>query len=221
MTASPPDVASLRQRLEELERNGRRWRWACAGLLLATLIVVVEGTDWIRTRQHLVAHELVLRDSAGRVRAQLAAEETPGLILYDEKGREHLRLQARPDGSARLSLLDSGLPRGEISVQPDGSARIGMINDDFQVASGIVVTPDGDGSIMLGGRPFPPQDDAGSAGPIATDSNSPKARAAADPSPAARAPRAGGEPIPSPTMNLDPHRRPPAATMEQAPPMDC
>lgn len=154
MTASSPhDIDQLSRRLEGLERKARRWRWACFAILSATLVAVVEGTDWIRTRESLVARQIVLKDEAGRVRARMDADN-PGVIIYDENGKEHAKLQSRPDGTSRLSLLESGILRGEMGNRPDGSSRVCVIDDRHRIAAGFHVAPDGSGRVFLGGQPL-------------------------------------------------------------------
>lgn len=60
---------TLAQRLDRLERESRRWRWAAAALPLGIAAVVLMGQ--VALRRVVEAEKFVLRDPNGKERATL------------------------------------------------------------------------------------------------------------------------------------------------------
>lgn len=92
------------KRLDRLERANRRLTAILCLLGSVALAAAAIGA----TRGHvrsLDAERVILRDRAGKVRAEFtAAGSGPGLMLFDADGRERLRLHAADDGTTTLSL---------------------------------------------------------------------------------------------------------------------
>lgn len=85
---------AILERIEKLERENRRLRRAGLAALVAVAALGILGATQAVPRT-LTAHELVLTDDAGNMRAKFSAidAKVPFLTLYDSKGRPMLSLQ--------------------------------------------------------------------------------------------------------------------------------
>ena len=88
------DKIAILARLEKLERENRRLRTAGIAALLVLGLVGILGAA-SPTPQTLTAHQIVLTDEAGNMRAKLSAIDSKFayLSLYDANGRERLALK--------------------------------------------------------------------------------------------------------------------------------
>lgn len=124
--------ATLRMRLDRMERESRRLRRASTALLVAFAVLVGLGSVggyimWQRGTtvgaDVVQARRFVLRDGAGRVRAMWGTTDdgSAQLVLQDHDGRPRARLSVLHDGSPGLALVD-----------PDGRARavLGLLPDE-------------------------------------------------------------------------------------------
>jgi hypothetical protein len=143
------DDLTLITRLERLERQQRRWRGlAIAGALGLAALALMGQKQAGRTVE---AERFVLRDAAGRPRAELLmvdekeqsvalrfkdADGMPRLtmgtengaaliVLNEQGGKLRAGLVALPHGAPGLSLYDStGKPRAELSLNRDGAPAL-------------------------------------------------------------------------------------------------
>lgn len=109
------------ERLDKLERENRRMRRAGLAALAVVAALGMMAADG-RAPDALTAHELVLTDAAGNVRARLSATNTPFpfLTLYDAGGKPMLTLNgggslpgvAIGDASGRTRARLGGLSPG-------------------------------------------------------------------------------------------------------------
>jgi hypothetical protein len=117
----PQSTELILERLDRLERENRRLRRAgIAALALLALLGILGAAR--ATPDTLTAHELMLTDAAGNVRARLSAANTPFpyLTLYDTAGRPMLALNgggsvpglAISDESGRTRVRLGGLSPG-------------------------------------------------------------------------------------------------------------
>ena len=108
------ETDSLEQRLDRLERQCRRWRWA--GIVFATLV----GTPVLAT---LVAF---MTADGDRVPERL--------VIRDKEGRVRIDMGTWKDGSPRLLFAGaSGTPRLEIRVGAGDVPSIEMLDEDRKV----------------------------------------------------------------------------------------
>ena len=141
------DDLAIMTRLERLERQQRRWRGAAiAGALGLAAIALMGQKPAGRTVE---AERFVLRDAAGRVRAELVmdneqsaalrfrdADSMPRLtvgtengaaliVLNEAGGKLRAGLVSLPHGAPGLNLYDSsGKPRAELSLNRDGAPAL-------------------------------------------------------------------------------------------------
>jgi hypothetical protein len=101
-----PDVASLVDRLDALERENRRWKKA---VLLAAILIAVAAILGMSPPPAKTLDLEVLRivDGHGKARAVLGmGDEGPTLSLFDDKGRLRANLGLQKEGPS-LDLLDT------------------------------------------------------------------------------------------------------------------
>ena len=143
------DDLAVVTRLERLERQQRRWRGlAITGALGLAALALMGQKPAGRTVE---AERFVLRDAAGRARAELLivddkeqsvalrfkdADGMPRLtvgtengaavvVLNEQGGKLRAGLVALPHGAPGLNLYDStGKPRAELSLNRDGAPAL-------------------------------------------------------------------------------------------------
>ena len=165
--------ARLERRVNELEKEGSRARWAMR-LAVAALLVAGGSVSWaVRSdaRQSeswsvatLSTSELILRDGEGYARGRLGtdAEGRTDLALSDRDGRERIRLTVLPDGSPGVTISDAeARPRAVLGYLPDGSTNL-VLADAWGVsravfgleadgaAQALFSDPDGDVRTLVG-----------------------------------------------------------------------
>ena len=121
MTSQTPDMQSVLERLEKLERQNR-WlkRLGVLGFLVACAVLLMAQTKPQNVHfEKVEARQFVLRDAAGRARAYLDAQDSPtgvaGLTLYggDGKLRAALTLQGNEPS---VVFYDARGPRAGFSA---------------------------------------------------------------------------------------------------------
>ena len=118
MRLHTPDMQAVLERLEKLERQNRRIKWAGAtAVLMGVLSLVHCGPLGQMRRDTIEAHRFVLLDDEGRMRGEMTAE-FPTLSFYDKAGVKLMSLgddfmewfnAADPPSSAARILLQSPL----------------------------------------------------------------------------------------------------------------
>ncbi|HET6327610.1 MAG TPA: hypothetical protein VFG04_23205 [Planctomycetaceae bacterium] len=115
MANDDTELASLRRRLECVERRNRLWRngmFACVLLVGTAALMAAQDAS---TPNLIAARHFQLKDDAGMVRAALFMNDAkqPAFCLYDERGKERLnvKIQDGPEiwmfdekGNSRVSL---------------------------------------------------------------------------------------------------------------------
>src|SRR5437879_6012790 len=102
-----PELQDLAQRVERLERENRRLKRA--GLVALALAAVLVLTGRARSSRVMEANRFVLRDTSGRVRAELKTEEdlSPRLVLLDSHGASRAWLDLSKKGEPTLRFWDA------------------------------------------------------------------------------------------------------------------
>jgi hypothetical protein len=102
---------NVEARLERLERNARRWRWAATAAAVGLALIVFLGQAKPEPTE-VKANKFTLLDQGGAPRATLALEAGgPSLVLTDARGREAIQLSVPkvPDkGTIYLSDGEAG-----------------------------------------------------------------------------------------------------------------
>ncbi|MDE3135349.1 MAG: hypothetical protein KGL59_02140 [Acidobacteriota bacterium] len=129
---------AILERIERLERDNRRLRRAGLAALVAVAALGILGVAQPIPKT-LTAHELVLTDAAGNMRAKISAIDgaVPYLILYDVKGRPMLSLKG---GGPQPGLAINDIT-GKTRVMLGGLSPNLAFYDD---ASDTTVSLDGD-----------------------------------------------------------------------------
>jgi hypothetical protein len=87
MTAQAPELAAVVARLEKVERQNRRLRGAGIAVLMLAVAGLLMGQALPKARI-VEAEGFVLKDGAGKVRAELVVDKDgPGLELYGKNGK--------------------------------------------------------------------------------------------------------------------------------------
>jgi hypothetical protein len=122
---------NLNDRVEQLQvdclRLGnelRRWRRACVGALVAITSLLFMGAHFSQIPKVVEAERFVLRDKAGKIRADLSisAEDLVGLVLFDREEKQRVGMAVYPDRTASFKLFsDSEGTRMSMFMTKDGS----------------------------------------------------------------------------------------------------
>jgi hypothetical protein len=143
----------IAQRVERLERAQRRWQRLAAGAVLGLVAVAVMGQK--PAPRVVEAERFILRDGAGRIRAELGvdgeqsvalrfrdADNLPRLsvgtengasvlVLNEQGGKVRAGLVTLPQGSPALTLYDSnGKNRAELGLTREGAPALTITDRD-------------------------------------------------------------------------------------------
>jgi hypothetical protein len=126
-------------RLNALEKQNRWMKRIGAAMIVvaASLFVMAQKPAVNRT---IEANEFVLKDASGRTRAKLGLEGGPGLVLYDETGKDRAWLSLNPLLGAMLSLYSGNGKSGPL--------RDGLVVDLNQM--GLALFDDGGYETRIG-----------------------------------------------------------------------
>jgi hypothetical protein len=119
-------IETVRQRLDQLERQVRSWRFVSTLCLIALAAIAwLEVVAPHRGPAKVVeAESFILRDAGGRARALLNADAAGavGFALTNRDGTEYLSLGIAGAGGMGVKFRDkNGRVRAAIGVLPDGS----------------------------------------------------------------------------------------------------
>src|SRR5579871_2356234 len=133
-------------RIEEIlkKKGGGSRPWSAS--VLALLGAVLGGSlasavaSFRQTGRSLEAHELILKDAAGRTRLFLSGTGSPGLSLLDEQGNAQASLTAGPNHKAAFALhsakgtavlADDPSCFGLYLLDSEDRARVSMVEDTW------------------------------------------------------------------------------------------
>ena len=118
----------LIDRLERLDRDNRRLRWAVHATLAITGLVLLGAQAEPRAVPPIVeATAFHLLDADGRVRSRLgfSFNGQPQLTIMDDDGKPRVRLEVQEGGAPRLTLNDAdGKARAAFQVSDDGAPSV-------------------------------------------------------------------------------------------------
>jgi len=114
-----PTMDTLKQRIDRLEREARRWRVLAFGLLAVWSLVILLGA----TRgvpDELKARRFVVVDETGTTRGSFSASgKVASLVLTGNTGRRRITLAVLGRGAPLLMFSDSsGARRLQLAQQP-------------------------------------------------------------------------------------------------------
>ncbi|RPH76860.1 MAG: hypothetical protein EHM88_18855 [Candidatus Rokuibacteriota bacterium] len=144
---------SMAQRVERLERDQRRWRRLATAAGIGLVAVALMGQK--PPPRIVEAERFILRDAAGRIRAELGvdteqsvalrfkdADSMPKLsvatengssvvVLNEQGGRVRAGLVTLPHGAPALTLYDpNGKNRAELALTRDGAPALTILDRD-------------------------------------------------------------------------------------------
>jgi hypothetical protein len=147
-----PDVKSLYERVERLERQNLWMKRIGAVAVLSAVVLLISGQAKVDTKKTVEANEFVLKDANGVVRAKLGMDgsmllrDGPGLVLLDEQGHQRVAIVSAGQkaqitvNSATASTSSSmwaGLPGEDGSgVAASGPAGVVRMNLNGPIING-------------------------------------------------------------------------------------
>ena len=149
---SEPTMEALTRRVEQLERDNRRWRRGVAlGLLLLGSAGLLGQAPIVPGAAKAIdAERFNLRDGAGHLRGSLGviSDGTASLILYNTAGAHQAGLGVLPDGTASIFLgSPAGRTAAELTLYRDGAPS--LIVRDRAGKTRILLGAAGDGQPFL------------------------------------------------------------------------
>lgn len=155
--------AVLGRRVDELEHeNGRLRRQVQRlgiGVAVALLAAAALGGLMLAHRAGVAdkvqAHQFVLRDANGHVRAVLGSTAEGGarLSMQDVEGRDRLRMTLLADGSPGLSFADAaGRSRAVFALLPDETANLVFADPTGRTRAVFGLMPDGSSTLVFADR---------------------------------------------------------------------
>lgn len=148
---------SMAVRLEALERENRRIKWALAAAFVVAVVVASRGGDLLKRRSKVVEAEgFLLVDRQGQPRARLGfnVEGQPELALFDRKGRDQVALEAQDDNSAALAFYNKEQTRIYLSSSDDGTASLRFIGADPTAQAAMFLWPDSTTGLAMNQGPM-------------------------------------------------------------------
>jgi hypothetical protein len=147
------DELTLAGRVERLEQAQRRWRRLAAGAVMGLAAVALMGQK--PAPRIVEAERFILRDAAGRVRAELAVDTEQSvalrfrdvdnlprlsvgtengasvLVLNEQGGKVRAGLVTLPHGAPALTLYDTnGKNRAELALTREGAPALTILDRD-------------------------------------------------------------------------------------------
>ena len=107
------EIAGLKERLGELERRQRRWRWtgliAAAGVVMALMFGSMSQPSGAQG-DTVAAQRIAITDAAGRQRMVLGLVDGvgPALVIYTNEGQAQMMLAGQETGPA-IYMYDTKL----------------------------------------------------------------------------------------------------------------
>jgi len=151
-------IDAIVQRLERLERQGRRWK-ATATLAIITLGLVLligagkNGETSVPNELQAHAFVLVARDGTPLARLGLLPHGAWGLGFYDQGKKSRIVLSVEGDGSSLLSLFGKD-GKGSLLLSANGSGATSLLLMDthWKTRTALATWPDGSPFLQLTDR---------------------------------------------------------------------
>ena len=151
MTSQTLDLQTVVERLEKVEAQNRRLKWA--GVLVVVVVCAVVLMGQASPKKRVVeAERFILRDAGGNMRAWLGvdAKNWVGLSLFDKDEKPRVGLTVYADGSADLKLRDAeGTLRAGLEASADGKTNLVLYDVEERGRVGLFVLGDGLGGLSL------------------------------------------------------------------------
>jgi hypothetical protein len=151
-------IDAIVQRLERLERQGRRWK-ATATLAIITLGLVLligagkNGETSMPNELQAHAFVLVARDGTPLARLGLLPHGAWGLGFYDQGKKSRIVLSVEGDGSSLLSLFGKdGKGSLLLSANGSGATSLRLVDTNWKTRTALATWPDGSPFLQLTDR---------------------------------------------------------------------
>jgi hypothetical protein len=151
-------IDAIVQRLECLERQGRRWK-AMATLAVMSLGLVLligagkNGETSLPNELQAHAFVLVARDGTPLARLGLLPHGAWGLGFYDQGKKSRIVLSVEGDGSSLLSLFGKdGKGSLLLSANGSGATSLRLVDTNWKTRTALATWPDGSPFLQLTDR---------------------------------------------------------------------
>jgi hypothetical protein len=137
-------------RLEALEGQ-RRQLWLSLSIAVFVFCAVLVGSGFMRPSRKVEVEQLILRDRAGQIRAQLGlgSDGSPELVMLDRQGQPQVTLHGSPNSTSGLEFRHHGQTRISLWTGEDGGAGVSLNDQGNRGASSMYLLQDGSAGIGL------------------------------------------------------------------------
>jgi hypothetical protein len=146
-------ATQLVNRIEKLERQNVRYRWAAVTAALVVLSLAIMGQTPSKLAGIVEARSFVLRDKSGNMHGTLAVDDKTNastLVLADDSGKIRTELKVTHDGKSGIAFGDlGGKPRLIMGLKGEGSPDMGFADSQGNLRIGIGLEPDGTPGIVI------------------------------------------------------------------------
>lgn len=132
--------SSILARLENLERDNRRWR-RCAGLLALLVLGTISMALVAPTADEIKAKRFILVDDAGQSLGRWEADSQGHPQLHMIKGKDQVFLTTNNPGV--LVRGGDGKRGAFMGIEPNGSVKLQLQSERFIDGMHLIVRPDG------------------------------------------------------------------------------
>jgi len=122
-----------------------------AGFIGGSLSTAIQGGHVHGAADVIETSRLVIVDDNDKVRGHFAVvNDIVGLAFNGSDEKPRMMLVAEPDGTPGIALLDTDTKiRLGLDVENDGVARLTLTRPDGTASVGLVMSPEGQGVIMI------------------------------------------------------------------------
>jgi hypothetical protein len=138
--------------LDRVAALERRVRWMSSLIMFLTLgFILLIGWTFVPRRHRVDAPAFRVRDSEGRVRAELGMwEDRPMMRLNSPEGKARAIMFVRDDGRAAFQLNDrDNAHRLQLTLDEDGHPGVVLANSEGRSMVAILAEPDGRATLAL------------------------------------------------------------------------
>lgn len=142
-------------RLDQIERQNRRWRLLVLFLFLllgSTLaFVIVDRWTGLFVPARVAARSFTVLDEHGVMRAELGSNNgNPRLALFDGEGRNRLSVGVEANGAPILTIADEQeQPRAALLLDAAGKAGLSLLDQENRTRAALIVEENGRTSLSI------------------------------------------------------------------------
>ena len=142
-------------RLDQIERQNRRWRLLVLFLFLLLggmlAFVIVDRWTGLFVPAQVAARSFTVLDENGVMRAELGSNNgNPRLALFDREGRNRLSVGVEASGAPIFTIADEQeQPRAALLLDAAGKAGLSLLDQQNRTRAALIVEEDGRTSLSI------------------------------------------------------------------------